>query len=141
MDHCHNILDIFGKLKKKGRFSAVPLSALNYVQILNTVQYKHEVKNLTANILYTLVNLVKILVLILQVLMFGRAVMSWITMGEDEENRLYKFLFYTTEPIVLPIRNLMNKIEFFNNIPIDMSFMAALILLYLISALLPDVRL
>lgn len=95
---------------------------------------------MAANILYTLTNLVKILVLLLQILMFGRAVMSWVTMGDEEENRLSRFLFYTTEPIVLPIRNAMSKIEFFSNIPIDLSFIGALILLYVISALLRDIR-
>jgi len=63
----------------------------------------------------------------MQFLMFGRALMSWL--AQDEDNKIYRFLFAATEPFVYPIRKLLSKFEFFNNMPIDMSFMAAIIVL------------
>jgi YggT family protein len=70
----------------------------------------------------------------LQLLMFGRAMMSWFS--PDEDNKLAQFLFMTTEPIVYPIRQLLNKIEFFGNMPIDMSFLVAMVVLMLCTTLL-----
>ena len=70
----------------------------------------------------------------MQLLMFGRAMMSWFS--PDEDNKLAQFLFMTTEPIVYPIRQLLNKIEFFGNMPIDMSFLVAMVVLMLCTTLL-----
>ncbi|MCL2158006.1 MAG: YggT family protein [Oscillospiraceae bacterium] len=63
----------------------------------------------------------------LQFLMFGRAIMSWFS--PEEDNKLARFLFVTTEPFVYPIRQILNKIEFFGNMPIDMSFVIAMVVL------------
>jgi len=41
-----------------------------------------------------------------------------------------------TEPLVYPIRKLLSKFEMFKNIPIDMSFMAAMMLLILLTTIL-----
>ena len=70
----------------------------------------------------------------LQFLMFGRAIMSWFS--PDEDNKIAQFLFMTTEPIVYPIRQLLNKIEFFGNMPVDMSFLVAMVVLMLCTTLL-----
>ena len=70
----------------------------------------------------------------LQLLMFGRAVMTWFS--PDEDNKLAQFLFMTTEPLVYPIRQLLNKIEFFSNMPIDMSFVVAMVVLMVCTTLL-----
>lgn len=66
--------------------------------------------------------------------MFGRAILSWFS--PDEDNKVARFLFFVTEPIVAPIRNLISKIDFFNNIPIDMSFIFAFIILTLLTTVL-----
>jgi YggT family protein len=80
---------------------------------------------------------VKFAVVVLQVmlyLMFGRAIMSWIF--PDEENKISQFLFVVTEPFVYPIRQLLNKFEFFSSMPIDMSFMFAMIILIVFTSVL-----
>ena len=86
------------------------------------------------NIINIVANSVVALLYALQFLMFGRAVMTWF--APDEDNKLAQFLFMTTEPIVYPIRQLLNKIEFFGNMPIDMSFLVAMVVLMLCTTLL-----
>ena len=85
-------------------------------------------------IINILVRLVVALLYAMQLLMFGRALMSWFS--PDEDNRLAQFLFMVTEPLVYPIRQLLSKINFFNNIPIDMSFMFAMIILIICTTVL-----
>ena len=70
----------------------------------------------------------------MQFLMFGRALMSWFS--QDEDNKIYKFLFVATEPFVYPIRNLLNKFEIFSNMPIDMSFLVAMFILIICTTFL-----
>ena len=70
----------------------------------------------------------------LQMLMFGRALMSWF--AQDEDSKLARFLFAATEPFVYPIRKILNKFELFSNMPIDMSFMAAILILLICTTFL-----
>jgi len=70
----------------------------------------------------------------MQFLMFGRAIMSWFS--PDEDNKIAQFLFLVTEPFVYPIRQIMNKFEFFSSMPIDMSFMFAMIILIILTTIL-----
>jgi len=86
------------------------------------------------NVISVLAGSVVALLYALQFLMFGRAIMSWFS--PDEDNRLSQFLFTTTEPIVYPIRQLLGKTELFSNMPIDMSFVVAMVVLVLCTTLL-----
>jgi len=79
------------------------------------------------NIVKTIADSVVVLLTVLQFLMFGRAIMSWFS--PDEDNKIAQFLFLVTEPFVYPIRQILNKFNFFSNMPIDMSFMVAMIIL------------
>ena len=80
------------------------------------------------NNVYTLLSsIVLTLLYAMQFLMFGRALMSWFS--QDEDNKIYKFLFAATEPFVYPIRKFLSKFEFFSNMPIDMSFLVAMLVL------------
>ena len=87
---------------------------------------------------YIIVNIVARLVVVLlyalQFLMFGRAIMSWFS--PDEDNKLAQFLFLVTEPFVYPIRQILNKFNFFSNMPIDMSFMVAMLILIVCTTVL-----
>jgi uncharacterized protein YggT (Ycf19 family) len=60
--------------------------------------------------------------------------MSWIV--QDEDNKIYRFLFAATEPMVYPIRKFLSRFEFFNSTPIDMSFIVALLVLMLATTFL-----
>ena len=86
-------------------------------------------------IVYSLVGrLVITLLHVMQMLMLGRALMSWFS--QDEDNKLSRFLFAATEPFVYPIRKFLNRFEFFNSMPIDMSFMAAMLILLICTTFL-----
>ena len=87
---------------------------------------------------YIIVNIMARLVLTtlyaMQFLMFGRAITSWFS--PDEDNKIARFLYVITEPFVYPIRKLLSKFDFFNNIPIDMSFMVAMVILIVCTSVL-----
>lgn len=67
--------------------------------------------------------------------MLARAVFSWFS--PDGENKIYAFLYYVTEPIVVPVRFVLERFETFRNIPFDLSFTIAWLLLSVIQMLLP----
>ena len=85
-------------------------------------------------IVYIIVKLVVALLYAMQFLMFGRAIMSWFS--PDEDNKIAQFLFIVTEPFVYPLRKLLQKFDFFNNMPIDMSFMFAMVILIISTTIL-----
>ena len=53
-----------------------------------------------------------------------RAVFSWIPM---EENRFTEILYRLTEPIVLPFRKLLYKLNVLQGFPLDVSFLLAIL--------------
>ncbi|MHC1694462.1 MAG: YggT family protein [Eubacteriales bacterium] len=88
---------------------------------------------------YVIVNFVNFILTVLQILMFARAIISWFPM--EEENKITSFLYASTEPIIVPVRNILSRFSFFNSMPIDMSFLVAFILIGLVQNLLSLVRL
>ncbi|MGM9682349.1 MAG: YggT family protein, partial [Eubacteriales bacterium] len=70
----------------------------------------------------------------LQFAMLLRAILSWFPM---EDNKFTNFLYALTEPVIYPVRALFEKMNWFQNLPIDISFLVAYILISVISMLLP----
>ena len=62
----------------------------------------------------------------IQLAMTVRAILSWFPI---EPNKLTHFLDVVTEPVIYPIRKLFEKMNWFQNIPIDMSFMVTFMIL------------
>lgn len=62
----------------------------------------------------------------IQLAMMVRAILSWFPI---EPNKLTHFLDVVTEPVIYPIRKLFEKMNWFQNIPIDMSFMVTFMIL------------
>lgn len=83
---------------------------------------------------YVIIHLAVLLIGILQVAMFIRAIMSWIP-GLDD-NKFGDFLYALTEPVIAPVRAVLFRFRFFSELPIDMSFLIAYLLLSLISMFL-----
>ena len=73
----------------------------------------------------------------LQLAMLARAILS--LFGVDEESGIGLFLAAVTEPIILPARLLLSRIEALQRLPIDFSFIVTYLLLRLITRLLPTV--
>lgn len=83
---------------------------------------------------YVVIRLAVTLISVLQLAMFVRAILSWIP-GADE-NKLGDFLYAITEPFILPVRAILDRIPLFQGFPLDMSFFFTFILLSILSTLL-----
>jgi len=79
------------------------------------------------------------IIVALQLLMMARAIMSWVV--PDEDNKIYSFVIAVTEPVIAPVRMLIERFELFRSVPIDVSFIITYIILLIIQYLLPDIRL
>ena len=93
--------------------------------------------NRLLQIVYVIIRLVYYLIVVLQIAMFARAIMSWIMAEED--NAFTRFIGTITDPIIIPIRMVLEKFEFVRNMPIDISFFVAFLLLVIIQNMLPAV--
>ena len=68
-----------------------------------------------------------------QLAMMARAIISWFPI---EPNKFIRFLEIFTEPVVYPIRKLFEKLNWFQNTPLDVSFMVAYLLLWVLLMIL-----
>lgn len=66
---------------------------------------------------------------ILTLLMTLRAIMSWLPISEG--NGFMNFLVLVTEPAVIPVRRLSERFGWFEDLPIDVSFFIAYIVISL----------
>ena len=83
---------------------------------------------------FTVVTDVVVLLLLgVQIAMMLRAILSWFPM---DSNKFVDFLYVITEPFNVPIRLLFEKLGWFQNLPIDISFMVSYLLLSALSLLL-----
>ncbi len=77
---------------------------------------------------------VLILLGLVQTAMFFRAILSWFM---PEENGLTYFLALLTEPFIAPVRFVLSRFRFAQELPFDISFMVTFLLLFLIETILP----
>lgn len=88
-------------------------------------------------LMVVLTGTVYFLISVLQVMMLVRAIMSWFPI--DEDGAFFRFINGCTEPVIAPVRTLLEKLNFFQNIPIDMSFFITFLLLSVIQLILPTI--
>ena len=79
---------------------------------------------------YVLANTILILIDILQFAMLARAILSWL--DPMQQWRISSFLRALTEPVIMPVRLLCEKMHWFEGVPIDIPFLITMILLSLI---------
>lgn len=84
--------------------------------------------------LYILRNTILLLISVTEILMFIRAILSFIP--ADIDNMFTRFLFGYTEIVVSPVRALLERFHLFESFPIDMSFFFTFMILILLSNLL-----
>jgi YggT family protein len=77
---------------------------------------------------------VEALLFTLEICMLIRAVLSWLPIKDD--NVFLLFVMMVTEPIVAPVRALFEKMGWFQNVPIDVSFFVAYLLLTVVSTVI-----
>ncbi len=64
---------------------------------------------------------------VLDIAMLLRAVFSWI--DPEQGSRFSAFLFVVTEPIIMPIRKLCYKMNWFQGTPLDIPFLITVLVL------------
>lgn len=82
-----------------------------------------------------IVGIVRVLIFAIDSAMFVRAILSWFIMDE-EGGPFVTFLYAITEPIILPIRLLFDRMGWFRDSPLDIPFFIAMIGLSIASSLL-----
>jgi YGGT family. len=73
----------------------------------------------------------------LQLLMLARAVVSWLPV--DEDGVFFRFVHIATEPVIYPVRAVLERSDFFASMPVDMSLFISLLLVSIVQLLLPVV--
>ena len=81
-------------------------------------------------IFYILAKVVFVLISALQLFLFVRMIISWIM--PLESNALVNFVFFVTEPVLKPVRLIIDKIPALRDLPIDLSFLITYLLLSVI---------
>lgn len=82
--------------------------------------------------LYYIISTTVYLVLsLVEMAMFARALLSWIF--PDGEGLIIDFVYLLTEPIILPFRRLFEKLGWFQNSPLDIAYLFAVITLGMVT--------
>jgi YggT family protein len=86
-------------------------------------------------ILYIITKIVSVFLTILQLLMMFRAIISWLPI--DEDSNITNFLYAMTEPVIYPVRKMLEHFNLLSDLPIDISFIVSFLLLSILQTLLP----
>ena len=62
--------------------------------------------------------------------MFVRAIFSWLPLGGD--NVIENIAYAVTEPFIIPVRFLLERIEWVRNAPLDVSFFVTFLIISLL---------
>lgn len=79
------------------------------------------------NLLYVFTSVIDLVLSLVIFMMFARAVLSLFPLSEG--NAIEEFLYAFTEPFIIPVRMLLDRFDAIRNMPIDISFMVAFILI------------
>ena len=85
-------------------------------------------------LLYIVSATVRFLIAAIQFLMLARAIISWLPFEEDHP--LVTFLYSVTEPVIMPVRAVIDRLGLFEGMPIDISFLITFMLLSVLEMLL-----
>ena len=75
--------------------------------------------------------LINTVLYIFELFMIARAICSWIPSSRD--SIIYRISYTVTEPILSPVRDLLFKLDWVRRCPIDLSFIAVILLINLLS--------
>ena len=78
--------------------------------------------------IYVLVSFVLTFLSVLSFAMLIRAVIGWFF---EAEGKFISFLYVLTEPVIIPIRKLFEKLNWFQESPIDMAFSFSFIAIFI----------
>ncbi len=84
------------------------------------------------NELYYIISTTVLLLLsLIELAMLGRALLSWFL--PDGEGLIVDFVYILTEPIIMPFRKLFEKLGWFQNSPLDIAYLFAIIALGMVT--------
>ena len=86
-----------------------------------------------SSVLYIFTSFVSILINVMIYAMMARAILSWLPL---DENPIEEFLYTITEPVVMPVRALLDRFFDTEAFPLDISFLVAMILLSILSGII-----
>ncbi|MDY3846629.1 MAG: YggT family protein [Eubacteriales bacterium] len=70
---------------------------------------------------------------VMEFALFLRALFSWF--DPMYGSKIHVFLFNITEPVLIPIRKLFERLGWFSGLPIDMSFMFSYLIIIILQVL------
>ena len=74
------------------------------------------------------------LISLIELAMFARAILSCV--DQTGESKISMFLYTVTEPVILPVRKLCERMHWFEGVPIDIPFMLTWLILMVVQLLL-----
>lgn len=84
--------------------------------------------------------LAKTVAILLEIAYFGMLVRMLLPLFVDtEESVIYAISFFITEPVILPVRYLMYKLNIGQDSPVDWSFLASSLALVVLMMILPPI--
>lgn len=84
--------------------------------------------------LYVISTTVHLMLNMVMLAMTARAILS--LFGNPTDSKLYAITYVISEPIIVPVRFLFYKLNLFQNIPLDISYLVTYILLSVIDGAL-----
>lgn len=78
---------------------------------------------------YVAAMLLRFIIEIYYVFLFARAVLSWLP---EINNGFTAFIYAVTEPVLAPVRTLLDRLGVTTALPIDLSFLVVVLVLWLI---------
>ncbi len=86
-------------------------------------------------VVFFLKSFVNVIISLLQIAMFARAILSWF-IDPMNEGGIVAFLTALTEPVIIPVRALCAKMHWFEGMPLDVPFLITVLLLAMIQSLI-----
>ena len=86
-------------------------------------------------VVFFLKSFVNVIISLLQIAMFARAILSWF-IDPMNEGGIVAFLTALTEPVIIPVRALCAKMHWFEGLPLDVPFLITVLLLAMIQSLI-----
>lgn len=87
---------------------------------------------------YIIIRTVVLLLDLMVMIIAARVISSWLPISK--EGTVFRILYQITDPVILPIRRLIQKSSFGKNMVLDFSPAIAILIIYVIKALLQSIR-
>ena len=85
-------------------------------------------------VFYIISSFVHLLLSALSFAMLARAILSWLPL--DDDNPIENFLYAVTEPVIFPVRCILERFDAIAEFPIDISFFVTMLLLSILSGII-----